>query len=119
MSARQVTEFENEYGGEHVEITTAEPHGGLPEVWSLNVERRGMDKLILNLSANNAATVSGALLPENWWEALLRDAYRAGWAKGAEEVGGVDHHARDAVHPYEDDTVKALLSARVEEVRRR
>lgn len=117
MSARQVLEFDNEFGGEHVEVTTAEPWGAMPEVWSLSVARKGQPKLILNLSAPDAASISGALLPEHWWEALLRDAFRAGWAGGAEEAGGHDHHSRTQVHPGEDDVVRELLSARIEAVR--
>jgi hypothetical protein len=118
MTARQVIHFVNEYGGEDVEVTTAEPSGGLPEVWSLNIDRPGHPKLLLNLSSHDAATISGALLPEHWWEALLREAFRVGWGRGAGEAGGVDHHAADQVHPYEDETVRSLLSQRVEQVRR-
>jgi hypothetical protein len=110
MSARQVTEFINEFGGERVEVIVAEAAGSMPAFWEINVEMIDEDKRVLVLSERDSAKLSGALLPELWWEALLRHAYRMGWAEGAGETGGVDRHGADTVHPKEDATVKRLLA---------
>jgi hypothetical protein len=109
VTARQVIEFDNQFGGEHVEVIVADVAEEMPAFWQINVETKD-GKRVLVLSERDSAKLSGALLPELWWEALLRHAYRMGWAEGAGETGGVDRHGADTVHPKEDATVKRLLA---------
>lgn len=109
MSAWQVMEFVNEYGREMVEVYEADAAGGLPANRTLTVDGGKGPKLVVVFSERDAARLCGALLPAAWWEANLREAYRAGWAGGAEEAGGVDRHSRDNVHPNEEGVIRRLL----------
>jgi hypothetical protein len=110
MSAQEILRFINESGGEAVEVYQAEASGALPANRTLTVDDGKGPKLVLVLSDLDGARLCGALLPSAWWEQNLREAYRAGWALGAEEAGGVDRHARDNVHPGEDPLVQRLLA---------
>lgn len=110
MSARQILRYINEYGGEEVEVYQAEAAGDLPANRTLTVDDGKGPKLVLVLSDLDGARLCGALLPSAWWEQNLREAYRAGWATGAEEAGGVDRHSRTEAHPGEDAMVQRLLA---------
>lgn len=109
MTARQVITHDLEFGGDRIEVVESEAYGALPPFRSLTV-RRGEEVLVTVLSERDAAIVSAALLPAAWWEALLRHAYRMGWAAGAEESGGVDRHGAEAEHPNESAVVARLLA---------
>lgn len=116
MSAKQILRFVNEFGGEEVEVYQAEAAGALPANRTLTVDDAKGPKLVLMLSDLDGARLCGALLPSAWWEQNLREAYRAGWAKGAEEAGGVDRYSRDSAHPGEDNLVQRLLAVATDSV---
>lgn len=110
MSAEQILRFVNAFGGEEVEVYRAEAAGELPANRTLTVDDGRGPKLVIMLSDLDGARLCGALLPSAWWEQNLREAYRAGWAGGAEEAGGVDRHSRETAHPNEDALVQRLLA---------